>query len=183
MTTELNPIVVSNITDAVNSYGSTYNSLQFAAEAAASELNTAAKPAEAIEAVLNRYTTAFDGNHNLKAIFKDLLTLHYADDLPHSYTDDVRGEDGEVEKVERHTTAGVAAGFPKHKMRDAAKEVRAHYGLGRKIGGGRTASSKPGDIETLTGLITRVLQSDSGVAALKLILNPLGFNIVSKPVK
>lgn len=103
-----------------------------AAEKAKIQLNPAVPLAERIEAVMLAYSADFKAvDANVKALFKDALTLHACAQDP--VTVKVHGKDEPM-------TAGQAINTNKHALRDAAKQVREAHGLGRKAGGGR----KPG---------------------------------------
>lgn len=109
-----------------------------AAAIAAAQLNPAQPMGERIEAVCSLYADDFKAaGHNVKALFKDALTLHAAAQTP--VTVAVIGKDGK--KVDECTTAAAAVAMPKHAMRDAAKQVREAHGLGRKAGAGRKPSA------------------------------------------
>jgi hypothetical protein len=104
-----------------------------AAKAAAAQLNPAKPMGERIEGVMALYATDFTAaGHNVKALFKDALTLHAAAQTPVTVKAIVNGKATDV-----HTTAGEAAAMPKHAMKDAAAQVRAANGMARKTGGGR----------------------------------------------
>lgn len=110
-----------------------------AAAAAAGQLNPAQPMGERIDAVCALYADDFKAaGHNVRALFKDALTLHAAAQCP--VTVDAIGKDGK--KTEQHITAAQAVAMPKHAMRDAAKQVREAHGLARKAGGGRKAAPK-----------------------------------------
>lgn len=107
-----------------------------AAGKAAAQLNPAQPMGERIEAVCALYSDDFKAaGHNVRALFKDALTLHAAAQCP--VTVDAIGKDGK--KTEQHITAAQAVAMPKHAMRDAAKQVREAHGLARKAGAGRKA--------------------------------------------
>ncbi len=107
-----------------------------AAGKAAAQLNPAQPMGERIDAVVSLYADDFKAaGHNVRALFKDALTLHAAAQTP--VTVDTIGKDGK--KVETHVTAAEAVALPKHAMRDAAKQVREAHGLARKAGAGRKA--------------------------------------------
>lgn len=109
-----------------------------AAAIAAAQLNPAQPMGERIDAVCALYADDFKAaGHNVKALFKDALTLHAAAQTP--VTVDTIGKDGK--KVETHVTAAEAVDMPKHAMRDAAKQVREAHGLARKAGAGRKPSA------------------------------------------
>lgn len=111
-----------------------------AAAVAAAQLNPAQPIGERIDAVCALYADDFKAaGHNVKALFKDALTLHASAQTP--VTVDVIGADGK--KTEAHVTAADAVAMPKHAMRDAAKQVREAHGLARKAGAGRKPAAKP----------------------------------------
>lgn len=113
-----------------------------AAQAAAAQLNPAQPIGERIDAVCALYADDFKAaGHNVKALFKDALTLHAAGQTP--VTVDVIGANGK--KTEAHVTAADAVAMPKHAMRDAAKQVREAHGLARKAGAGRKPAAKTAD--------------------------------------
>jgi hypothetical protein len=109
-----------------------------AAKAAAAQLNPAKPMGERIEGVMSLYAADFaTAGHNVKALFKDALTLHAAAQTPVTVKSMVNGKATDV-----HITAGEAAAMPKHAMKDAAAQVRAANNMGRKSGGGRKAAVK-----------------------------------------
>ena len=111
-----------------------------AAAVAAAQLNPAQPMGERIDAVCALYADDFKAaGHNVRALFKDALTLLAAGQTP--VTVDAVGADGK--KVETHVTAADAVKMPKHAMRDAAKQVREAHGLARKAGAGRKPAAKP----------------------------------------
>lgn len=111
-----------------------------AAAVAAAQLNPAQPMGERIDAVCALYADDFKAaGHNVRALFKDALTLHAAGQTP--VTVDIVGKDGK--KAETHVTAAQAVTMPKHAMRDAAKQVREAHGLARKAGAGRKPAAKP----------------------------------------
>ena len=104
-----------------------------AAKAAAAQLNPAQPMAARIESVMALYAADFTAaGHNVKALFKDALTLHAAAQTPVTVKAIVNGKAQDV-----HITAGEAAAMPKHAMKDAAAQVRAANNMSRKTGGGR----------------------------------------------
>ena len=108
-----------------------------AAKAAAAQLNPAQPMAARIESVMALYATDFTAaGHNVKALFKDALTLHAAAQTPVTVKAIVNGKAQDV-----HITAEKAAEMPKHAMKDAAAQVRAANGMSRKTGGGRKAAA------------------------------------------
>lgn len=110
-----------------------------AAKAAAAQLNPAKPMGERIEGVMALYAADFaTAGHNVKALFKDALTLHAAAQTPVTVSAIVNGKKADV-----HITAGEAAAMPKHAMKDAAAQVRAANNMGRKSGGGRKPAAAP----------------------------------------
>ena len=104
-----------------------------AAKAAAAQLNPAKPMGERIEGVMSLYAADFvTAGHNVKALFKDALTLHAAAQTPVTVKSMVNGKATDV-----HTTAADAVNMPKHAMKDAAAQVRAANNMSRKTGGGR----------------------------------------------
>lgn len=110
-----------------------------AAKAAAAQLNPAQPIAARIESVMSLYAADFvTAGHNVKALFKDALTLHAAAQTPVTVKSMVNGKATDV-----HITAGEAAAMPKHAMKDAAAQVRAANGMSRRTGGGRRPAAAP----------------------------------------
>lgn len=123
------PEVVAGIKKAEKAAGTMLAETREAARKAAEQLNPALPIAERIEQVMSCYAAALAGvNHNIRAIFKDVITLRAAESCPVSV--DVVGKDGK--KVEAHIAAAEAVDLPKHALRAAAQEVREVHGLGRK---------------------------------------------------
>ena len=111
-----------------------------AAGMAAKQLNPATEIGARIDAVVSLYAEDFKtAGHNVRALFKDALTLHAAGQTP--VTVAVIGKDGKT--GDSHIVAVDAVNLPKHAMRDAAKQVREANGLGRKTGGGAKPKAKP----------------------------------------
>ena len=109
-----------------------------AAAAAAKQLDAAKPIAERIDAVMSLYAADFTAaGHNVKALFKDALTLHAAGQTPVLVS--VIGKDGK--KQDEKCTALEAVNASKHNMRDAAKQVRELNNMGRASGGGRKAKT------------------------------------------
>jgi hypothetical protein len=99
-----------------------------AAGKAAAQLNPAQPMSERIDAVCALYADDFKAaGHNVRALFKDALTLHAATQTPVTVAAMVDGKKADV-----HVTAGEALAMPKHAMRDAAKQVREANGFARK---------------------------------------------------
>jgi hypothetical protein len=109
-----------------------------AAKIASSQLNPSLPLAQRIESVVLLYTEDFkQAGHNVKALFKDALTLHAAAQTPVSV--EVIGKDGK--KAEEQLVAEKATELPKHAMREAAKQVREAHGMARKV-----AAKKPATV-------------------------------------
>jgi hypothetical protein len=109
-----------------------------AAGKAAAQLNPAQPMGERIDAVCSLYADDFKAaGHNVRALFKDALTLHAAAQTPVTVAAIVDGKKADV-----HVTAGEALAMPKHAMRDAAKQVREANGFARKAGAGRKAKAE-----------------------------------------
>jgi hypothetical protein len=109
-----------------------------AAKIASSQLNPSLPLAQRIESVVLLYTEDFkQAGHNVKALFKDALTLHAAAQTPVSV--EVIGKDGK--KAEEQLVAEKATELPKHAMREAAKQVREAHGMARK-----PATKKPATV-------------------------------------
>jgi len=177
MTTQANEQVIAHIKDAVTAHGTVYSSLRFAAATAAPELDTSKEVRESVGEVLGRYTEHFDGDHNLKAIFTDFLTLHYAADAPVSIE---RKVDGEVQEL--HTTGEEATHLAKHDMRKAAKAAREDLGAGRASGGGRKARPNmngpvKGALVSAKSAVENMLKSEAGIQALREILRENGYQL------
>ena len=103
-----------------------------AAAVAAAQLNPAQPMGARIDAVCSLYADDFKAaGHNVRALFKDALTLHAAAQTPVTVSAMVDGK-----KTDVHVTAAEAVAMPKHAMRDAAKQVREANGMARKSGGG-----------------------------------------------
>jgi len=126
---------VANCIKAAGAAGNTMlNKCKEGAKLAAAQLNPALPMAERIDAVMSLYNVDFGAaGHNVKALFKDALTLHAAAQTPVSV--EVIGKDGK--KVEAQVTAAQAVELPKHAMRAAAREVREVHGMARAAGAGR----------------------------------------------
>ena len=123
------PEVVAGIKKAERAAGTMLAETREAARKAAEQLNPALPIGERIEQVMACYAAALAGvNHNIRAIFKDVITLKAAEACPVSV--DVIGKDGK--KVEAHIAAAEAVDLPKHALRAAAQEVREVHGMARK---------------------------------------------------
>ena len=133
--TEIKPSneVIQHIAKARNASATMLASCKAAAKAAARQLDKKLPLRDRIEVVMFCYREAIDGDANVRANFKDALTLLACADSPVSI--EVRGE-------EIQTTAAEAVDMPKHAMKAAAKAVRDDNGMARKSGGGRKAKSE-----------------------------------------
>ena len=177
MTTQANEQVIAHIKEAVDNNKTVYASLRFAAAAAAPELDTSKEVRESVREVLDRYTEHFDGDHNLKAVFTDFLTLHYAADAPVSIERKVGGEIQEL-----HTTGEQATQLSKHDMRKAAKAARDDLGAGRASGGGRTPRQNQngpviGALASAKSAVENLLKSEAGITALRELLRENGYQL------
>lgn len=120
-----------------------------AAAKAAAQLNPAQPMGERIEAVCSLYADDFKAaGHNVKALFKDALTLHAAAQTPVTVSAMVDGK-----KTDVHVTAAEAVSMPKHAMRDAAKQVREANGMARKAGAGAKPKA-PKDAPAAPDIVT-----------------------------
>lgn len=177
MTTQANEQVIAHIQEAVTAHGTVYSSLRFAAASAAPELDTSKEVRESVSEVLGRYAEHFGDDHNLKAVFTDFLTLHYAADAPVSIERKVGGEVQEL-----HTTGEEATQLGKHDMRKAAKAARDDMGAGRASGGGRTPRQpKNGPVKgamvSAKSAVENMLKSEAGIQALREILRDNGYQL------
>ena len=128
------PAAAALILKAGKAAASMFAACKEGATIAAAQLNPALPMAERIETVMALYTADFaTAGHNVKALFKDALTLHACGQTPVTVT--VTDKAGK--KVEQHITAKAALTMPKHALKDAVKQAREAHGLGRKSGGGR----------------------------------------------
>ena len=124
-----------------------------AAKKASEQLNPSLPLAQRIESVVLLYTEDFkQAGHNVKALFKDALTLHAAAQTPVSV--EVIGKDGK--KAEEQTTAEKATSLPKHAMREAAKQVREAHNMARK-----PAKKKPASAVTKTETAKTDIKTES----------------------
>ena len=99
-----------------------------AAQVASAQLDPAKPMAARIDDVVALYTDDFKAaGHNVRALFKDALTLHAASTAPVVVR--AKGKDDKMEDVPM--TAVDALATSKHSMRDAASQVREANGMGR----------------------------------------------------
>lgn len=96
-----------------------------AARLAAAELDTSKPLADRIAAVMTAHADAFKtAGHNVRALFSDALTLLAC---PFDKVE-ITGPKNSVTTP----SAAESVDLPKHAMREAAKQVRAQHGMGRK---------------------------------------------------
>ncbi len=125
-------LVSTAILEAGEAMGTVLAKCQYAAKLAATN-PVGLKLADKLESVMALYKEDLDkAGHNVKALFKDALTLCLAPATPVSLEIIQGGK-----KVEVHKTALEAVDMPKHAMKEAAKQVREENGMGRKEGAGR----------------------------------------------
>ena len=126
--TSRNQQVASLIAGAGKAAATMLQKCKEAAQVASVQLDPAKPMAARIDDVVALYTDDFKAaGHNVRALFKDALTLHAAS----SATVIVRakGKDDKMEDVPM--TAVDALKTSKHSMRDAASQVREANGMGR----------------------------------------------------
>lgn len=172
-----NKAVITSIEEAVATSHSVYGSLRLAAQFASAELDLTQPCGAAVKEVRDHYSEYFQGDHNLRAVFSDFLTLHYAADAPLSIE---RKVDGAVQEV--HTTGGEAVELPKHDMRKAAKAIREQEGEARASGGGRSArttTNAPAQaiFASAKSAVENLLKSEAGVTALRELLRDNGYQL------
>ena len=115
-----------------------------AADIAAKQLDMKKPVSERIAEIVTAYAADFAGlDHNVKANFVSYLTIHAVPDAPVTITIKSKDESGEI-----HTNAAdiISKPLSKHTLKDVAKQVREHAGIGRATGGGRkpkTPTAKP----------------------------------------
>jgi hypothetical protein len=99
-----------------------------AAQVASAQLDPAKPMAARIDDVVALYADDFKAaGHNVRALFKDALTLHAASTAPVVVR--AKGKDDKMEDIPM--TAVDALKTSKHSMRDAASQVREANGMGR----------------------------------------------------
>jgi hypothetical protein len=130
---------------------------------------------EVLAAIMAEYAPELsDAGHNVKAIFKDALTLALAPTTAISFTEKKDGQE-----VETHTTADKAINMAKHAMKDAAKQVREENGMARAAGGGR----KPAQPATIPSQVTDTSNNDDLAFAAFLHNLPVYFKDADKALK
>lgn len=128
-----------------------------AAKLAQTELDATKPLADRIALVMAAHAAAFaTAGHNVKAIFADALVLLAAgSEKVQVPTFDAAGR--KVADVTQAVDATMAVDLAKHTMRDAARQVREHAGIGRKVAP-RTPVAKLDVVkESNETLCTRVL--------------------------
>jgi hypothetical protein len=127
-------LVSTAILEAGEAMGTVLAKCQYAAKIASTTANPAGlKLKDHLETIMVLYKEDLDkAGHNVKALFKDALTLCLAPATPVSLEIIQGGK-----KVETHKTALEAVDMPKHAMQEAAKQVREANGMARATGGGR----------------------------------------------
>jgi hypothetical protein len=121
-----------------------------AAQVASVQLDPAKPMAARIDDVVALYTDDFKAaGHNVRALFKDALTLHAASSAPVVVR--AKGKDDKMEDVPM--TAVDALKTSKHSMRDAASQVREANGIGRTRT--KKAAVKKPDTTPNTPAVTR----------------------------
>jgi hypothetical protein len=130
-----NAEVTKHIKAAGKASGTMLAECRKAAELAAMQLDMKKPVPERIAEIMEIYAKDFAGfDANVRANFKDFLTIFAVPDAPVSI--EIKSKD---ESSEIHTTAGDMASKPmvKHTMKDIAKQVREFAGMSRAAGGGR----------------------------------------------
>ena len=130
-----NAEVTKHIKAAGKASGTMLAECRKAAELASAQLDMKKPVPDRIAEVMETYAKDFAGfDANVRANFKDFLTIFAVPDAPVSI--EIKSKD---ESAEIHTTAGDMATKPmvKHTMKDIAKQVREFAGMSRAAGGGR----------------------------------------------
>jgi hypothetical protein len=130
-----NAEVTKHIKAAGKASGTMLAECRKAAELASAQLDMKKPVPDRIAEVMETYAKDFAGfDANVRANFKDFLTIFAVPDAPVSI--EIKSKD---ESAEIHTTAGDMATKPmvKHTMKDIAKQVREYAGMSRASGGGR----------------------------------------------
>lgn len=145
--------IAAMIDAAVNAANSAYDAARNAGIEAAKQARKDDDLKTNLDNIMSAYAEHLNVNHNVKAWFKDALTLSLAADESISFEKE-RTVDGEKVKEEIHTTGAEAAKMSKNDMRKAAKELRDDLGMGRKAGGGRAPKQPVAKVETKTAAET-----------------------------
>jgi len=123
--------------------GTMYSKTLEAAKLARAELDGSKPMAERIAAVMTAHAEAFKtAGHNVKAIFSDALTLHACA----GSQVEIKGPKDSVQKMSASKAVETLA---KNPMREAAKQVRAEMGIGRKVTPKVVSSAPKADDATL----------------------------------
>ena len=126
--TSRNQQVASLIAGAGKAAATMLQKCKEAAQVASVQLDPAKPMAARIDDVVALYTDDFKAaGHNVRALFKDALTLHAASTAPVVVR--AKGKDDKMEDVPM--TAVDALATSKHAMRDAASQIREQNGMGR----------------------------------------------------
>ena len=169
-----NTEVVVSIKKAADAAKNMFKHCVEAAKLAAQNPPEGALP-DVLNAIMAEYSPELaDAGHNVKAIFKDALTLALAPTTPISFTEKKDGQE-----VETHTTAATAINMAKHAMKDAAKQVREENGMARKVGGGR----KPAQPATIPSQVTDTSNNEDLAFAAFIHNLPVYFKDADKALK
>jgi hypothetical protein len=180
-TKALEPIeaVSVSLKAACKASGSMLQACKEAAKAAARQLDANLPLIERINKVVLCYKDVIGGDNNVRANFKDGLTLLACAQTPVSI---------EVRGVEVHTTAEKALDMPKHAMKAAAQAVRAENGIGRTTAAKRKPQTPVAKAPTATPVdqMMRIIASnfeaenDAFIAKLKATLAANGYLLTKK---
>ena len=171
--------VVAEINAAVTADATTYQHTRNAATLAAEHLNTLLPMDDAINPIMECYREVFGSNHNIKSNFKDMLVCQYGADVPISIP-------ATKTEKELQTKALDAIQMSRHKMREAAKQVRESEGEGRSSGGGRKPRPNAEGASTLvdfTVTLTDLMARPEGVEKIKSLLRGTGYGLRKLPSK
>jgi len=178
-TKALEPIeaVSVSLKAACKASGSMLQACKEAAKAAARQLDANLPLIERINKVVLCYKDVIGGDNNVRANFKDGLTLLACAQTPVSI---------EVRGVEVHTTAEKALDMPKHAMKAAAQAVRAENGIGRTTAAKRKPVQPSAPVVTPVDQMMRIIASnfeaenDAFIAKLKATLAANGYLLTKK---
>lgn len=150
-----------------------------AARMAATELDHSKPLADRIAEVMKAHADAFTkAGHNVRALFSDALTLLAcpADNV------EIPGPKDSI----AHHTAAQAVDLAKHGMREAAKQVRAAHGIGRKttpkpvITATAPKIDREAEFKNVLAELTEVLKDADQVDRLIKFLDVAGFVMARK---
>ena len=178
-TKALEPIeaVSASLKAACKASGSMLQACKEAAKAAARQLDANLPLLERINKVMLCYKDVIGGDNNVRANFKDGLTLLACAQAPVSI---------EVRGVEVHTTAEKALDMPKHAMKAAAKAVREENGIGRATIAKRAPTQPSAPVVTPVDQMMRIIASnieageEAFIAKLKATLAANGYLLKKK---